>query len=1030
MIRYFAEHPTAANILMTVIILSGLVALPGLNKETFPAIDNRKVQVSVHYPGASPLEAEDGICKPLEEAVDGINFLEEQQCVARENSALLTLTMLEAGAGETFLADVKSAVDGINTFPDAAEEPLVEQLGRTQPVVSVAITAELTQRELKALAEYYRAQLLKIPAIPIVRVEGFSKHELRVQIRTETLRQYGLSVEEVANLIRRQAIDLPLGTIKTQAKDYQIRFANARRSIEELAELIIINSELGGQVRLGDIATIIDKFEDDQRRTEINGMPAAILSIKKNTTDDTLTIYNAVADFVAQENRRLPDGTRLLLTEDSASVVADRLRLLLRNGWQGLLLASLVLALFFTRRYTLWVALGLPVAFIGGLMVMSLLGVTINMISMVALLMAIGILMDDAIVIAESIASEYRATGDATEATLRGVDKVKRGVLSSFATSAMLFGSLLFLEGDMGQVMSVLPMVLLAVLSISLIEAFFILPHHLKHALAQEPLVPTSGWRRRFETTFEKLRQRVGLIADWAIERRYFVVGLALALLMVSVSLIPAGVVKFKFFPDLEGDVLEARILLPQGTPFTKTQTTVDSLLLSLQKAVQKLTPEPNGDLVQNIQIAFSKNSDAGEEGEHLATIKLDLLNTESRVNSLHDLKRAWSANFIPEAEVLAVQFKEPTLGPAGQAIAIRLQGNALSELSEASWKLQRWLQGYQGVSNVMDDLRPGKPQFVINLYPGGLNSGISAETLSNQLRAAYQGIKVADIYLANEAYEINVALQEDRANALAEIKNLPIFNAQKTAIPLSAVARVDEQREYSRVSRVNHVRTVFISGDIDNRLANTNEIINDTRTRFLPQLKNDYPDIQIALEGEVKNSRQTNSSIGVGFLLGIAGIYLLLSLQFKNYREPLIVMINIPLALIGVILGHLAMGLDLTMPSMIGFVSLAGIVVNDSILLVEFVKQRQAQGLDLRAAAGQAARDRFRAIFLTSITTIAGMLPLLTETSLQAQILVPLVTSVVFGMMSSTLLILLVLPSAYAILQDLGFTAAPESSV
>jgi multidrug efflux pump subunit AcrB len=370
---------------------------------------------------------------------------------------------------------------------------------------------------------------------------------------------------------------------------------------------------------------------------------------------------------------------------------------------------------------------------------------------------------------------------------------------------------------------------------------------------------------------------------------------------------------------------------------------------------------------------------------------------------------------------VVSLQFKEPRLGPAGQAISIRLQHDDLHVLSSAAWELQTWLTGYAGVSNLMNDLRLGKPQFSVSLLPGAHASGINAELLAQQLRAAYQGIKIEDIYRGREAYEINVKLDVDSDNALRDFEQLGLFNAAGVDIPLSAIAQVREKREFSHIKRIDHRRTATISGDIDAKIANTNEVINDTRERFLGRLQERYPGLHVSLEGEVKNSRETNRSILTGFILGICGIYFLLSFQFRNYREPLVVLMNIPLALIGIVWGHKLMGLDITMPSMIGFVSLAGVVVNDSILLVEYVKRRSLEGMTLHNAAGQAVRDRFRAILLTSITTVAGMLPLLSETSLQAQVLVPLVASVVFGMMSATLLLLLVLPAAYAIMEDLG---------
>ncbi len=1027
MIRYFASHETAANILMLVIILAGLLVLPTLNKETFPEIDTNKIKVTVDYPGASTGEVEEGICNRLEDATDAISFLEEQRCEARDNIGSLTLDMQEEGNIQQFLNDVNAAVDGITDFPDNAEEPVVEELGRTKPVVSVAISADLAQPELKALAEYYRDRLLSLPEIPIVTVSGFSTHQLSVLIKPDSLRQYHLSIEDIADRIKNQSLDMPAGTLDTDERTYQIRFMNERRTVNELADLIILDNVNGAQLRLGEISRIVDDFTDEEMRTDLNGKPAATLKISKNLTDDTLTVFNAVQTFVNAENARLPESTRLVITQDTASIVQDRLNLLLRNGIQGLVLATLALFLFFTWRYTFWIALGLPISFVGGLVMMSAFGISINMISMVALLMAIGILMDDAIVISESIETEYRNGKSPLEASVEGIRKVASGVFSSFTTSAILFGSLLFLKGDMGQIMGILPVVLLSVLTISLIEAFLILPHHLMRSLERHHDQKRDDWRNHFETRFERLRDRVGSVGDVAIHYRYAVLGGAIALFIISFSLIPAGFIKFKSFPDLEGNILDVRIIMPQGTPFTRTEEVVTILLDGLQKALEQLPPEKDENLVKNIQVSYSSNDDAGEEGAHLATISLDLLDAEIRKNSLNDLRRMWLDATPTITDAISIQYKEPTLGPAGQAISIRLQGQDLNQLSKASWELQNWLKGYSGVSNIMDDLRPGKPQFSVNLYPGALNSGLDAERLSLQLRAAYHGAKVSDVYQGQEAYEINVKLDNDPQNALRDFENLTVLSKQGEAIPLAAIAQIKEVREFSRIVRINHQRTITISGDIDSEIANTNEVINDTKKRFLPQLQQKYPGLRFSLEGEVKNSKETNTSVLSGFIFGVAGVYLLLCLIFRNYWEPFIVLINIPLALIGVIWGHLIMGLDLTLPSMIGFVSLAGIVVNDSILLVEYVKLRSREGMVIQSAVGQAVRDRFRAIFLTSITTVAGMFPLLLETSLQAQVLVPLVTSVVFGMLAATFLTLLVLPASYTMMQDLGFVEAAE---
>lgn len=1022
MIRYFASHPTVGNILMMAIIAIGIFSVSNLNKETFPLLKPSKVQVTVLYPGASPANVEDGICNPLEDATDGISFLKVQDCDARENLAIFTLEMQENGDIREFTNDVKTQIDALNNFPENAEQPVVKLLGRINPVANVAITSKnLTYNELKALAVHYRDRLVALPEIPIVTIDGFSNHQLQILIRPDTQKKYNLSVQQIASLISAQAVELPVGTIDGGETRYQIQFNNLRKTIDELSDLVIINNANGVEIKLGDVATIVDKFEKPEDRIELNGKPAAILKISKNTIDDTLKVADALNEFVSVENAILPEGTELTVLNDNSTLVRDRLQLLLKNGWQGLILATLALLLFFSWRYTFWIALGLPISFLGGLAMMVLFGISINMISMVALLMAIGILMDDAIVLSENIDREFRNGKSPLEAAVDGTKKVFSGVFSSFLTSALLFGSLLMMKGDIGQILGVLPVVLLSVLTVSLIEAFLILPHHLKQSLAHAAKQKQPKWRIWFEAKFAKFRDSVTAAAGVAMAYRYITVGLAIAMLVFSVGLIATGIVKFKAFPSLEGNNIEARVLMPQGTPLAETERVMGILLASLDKTNKELSKNEPSTLIENVQLIYGKHGDVPESGSHLAALSVDLLSTEVRKTNLATLIEIWQKNTQALPNIINIQYKEPVVGPAGRAVHIRLVGNDLAMLSRASGEVQNIVRGYAGVNNLIDDLRPGKPQYSLKLKAGALAANISSQDVALQLRSAYLQVKIAEIYQGREAYDIIVKLDAEPKQALADFDDFTIFSKSGQALSLGRIADITETREFSRIGHINHQRVVNIYGDVDAKIANTAELVKDLQPKLM-QLMQNYPDIEIVYKGEIENGDETKMSILGGFGFGIMGVFLLLSLQFKNYREPLIVMVNIPLALVGAIWGHLLMGLDFTMPSMIGFVSLAGIVVNDSILLVEFIKHRMAEGSELKRAAKQAVNDRFRAVFLTSITTIAGMTPLLFETSTQALILVPLVTSIVFGMLTSALLIMFVLPAIYMIMEDLSF--------
>ena len=1028
MIRFFAAHPTAGNLLMILLMVIGLVTLPQINRETFPEIKAYSVEIRVPYPGAAPFDVEQGICLTLEDALDGISFIEEKNCEARQNLGLMTVKMFEQGDFAKFFDDVKSAVDGISDFPDEAEIATVKEKGRTQNVIAVALTADIPRAELKTLAEKLKQKLLQDPEIPLVDIQGFSERQLRVEVENYNLRQYGLSLQELANLISKQDLDLPVGSIETNYSETQLRFNDERRTPSELADIVIISGAEGNDVRLGDIAKITDTFELAEQKVTYNQQRTALLKINKNTLDDSLRVLQAVERVVEVESAKLPAGVELSLTQDATSIVKDRINLLVTNAWQGLLLVFAVMWLFFTFRYAFWVVMGLPVSFLASFFVLGHLGITINMISMVALLLALGILMDDAIVISESIGSQIKKGAKPLEAAVNGTKIVARGVASSFATTLCIFVGLVFIEGDLGQILKVIPIVLISVITVSLIEAFLILPSHLYHSLSHAHEKSRAKFRETFDEKFESIRQHVFGWVEHLIAFRYAFIGIVIAFFFFSVSMLASGILKFSAFPSIEGDMVQARILMPAGTPLKQTESVVERLLNSLQETNETFQADENEKLIKAITVSHNENADAFEAGAHLATITVDLLTAEVRHTKLQHFINTWRENSgtIPQAQVIS--FKEPAIGPSGRAIQIRLIGDDFEQLSAASFDLQNWLSGYPGVYNLMDDLRPGKPEFSISLKPGALSLGIDAQTIANQLRAAFQGIKVLETNVDLETFEVTVMLAEESRNEFIDFDTFAIIHPQsKVAIPLSSVAIIQQARGYSRISRVNNQRAVTVYGDIDADRNNTNAVLNDLSKRWIPQLKSNYPDLNYSYEGEVKNAGTTQQSMMQAFILGLFGVFILLSFQFRGYLEPLVVLIAIPLALIGVIWGHLIMGLQFTMPSMLGFVSLAGIVVNDSILLVEFVKKRVAEGMNVHDAAAKASYDRFRAVVLTSVTTIAGMTPLLFETSLQAQVLIPLATSIVFGIATSTLLVLFVIPCLYAILEDFGFAKAQE---
>lgn len=1023
MIAYFARHPTAATLLMIALLVIGIFSFPQLRRETFPQIAPSKIQVSVVWPGSRPEEVEQALCQRIEDSIDTVNNVEEIICEALEGIATATVEKTEAVTLDRFTADVTNAVDSITDFPENVEKPVVTQLGRTDFVASVAITGPEDRVQLKAYAEQIKDRMGLWGGIPKVEVLGFSDHEIRIELNRDLLRGFGISTADVAQAVQRQSLDLPSGALQTAERDFLIRYAGERRRADEFRNLVVVSSANGGQIRLGDIATITDRFKLDEARIEFNAKPAAVLSITKTSEQDTLDVIAQVNAFLEDARAKAPPGISMAITNDVSSIVSDRLRLLITNAVQGLSLVFLVLWLFFGLRYSFWVAAGLPVSFAGAFFLMVAVGYSVNMLTMVGLLIVIGLLMDDAIVIAENVATQRAAGKSPAMAAIDGAGQVLPSVFASFATTACIFGSLAFLKGDIGQILRVVPVVMLFVLIISLIEAFLILPSHLRHTL--EKADASQGRVQQVVERFVSwMRDEVVVpLARFAVNWRYLTFGASIGVLMLAVAAIAGGLVKFSPFPDLDGNVMEARIMMPQGTPLARTEAVVARIDAALEKVNATLSPEqPGGEkLVRNVTHRFNFNTDAGETGPHVATVIADLLDSETRTSRIDDVITLWREETGELSDVVSLNFTEGTFGPGGRAIDIRLTGRDLDQLSAAARELGGWLKQYRGVYNVTDDLRPGKPELRITLADGAATLGIDGRTIADQIRASFYGYKVDEVQLGSESYEINVRLDEENTNSLADLDSFTLTAADGSQIPLSVVASVEQGRGFSRIRRVDGRRTVTILGEIDKRFANSNEVLNDTRTRFLLQLKAKYPDVSSSFEGANADAGRTQRSMLTGFMLGLIGVYLLLSFQFRSYLEPIIVMIIIPFAFIGAIGGHMLLGIDFTMPSMLGFIALAGIVVNDSILLVNFIKHYHGDTQSVAEAAPLAAGARFRAILLTSLTTIVGLMPLLLETSLQAQVLIPMVTSLAFGLLATTVLVLFIVPAVYTILADMG---------
>jgi len=1027
MIRWFAGHPTAANLLLVLILAAGVMAAPTLKRETFPDFRPVEADISVTYRGATAEEVEDAICRRVWDAVESVEGLDELSCVAQGGLARATATMVATGDSARFVNDLRTEITAVDDFPDDADPAIVRELHRTDAVTSVAVAGDLPPAHLERYAAELQDRLSALPGVAKVTISGFGTRQFRITVPRAVMEQPGLTVADLAAQIDAQNVDRPLGSLETEDREISLRFTDERRSLAGLAALVVLSKPNGAELSLGQIATITESHTPREERAFLDGQRAVFLQVDKALGADALEVFDHVEDLVTSERAGLPGTLRLEIVKDMTSIVRDRLVMLVQNGAIGLILVVAVMSVFFRPGFAVWAAMGLPVAFLGAFAAMALQGLSLNMMTLVALLMAIGIVMDDSIVIADSIAETAARGASRLDAVVQGTLAVMPGVLSSFATTIAVFGPLAFLAGELGAVLEVVPLVLIAALAASLAEAFWVLPHHLNHGLKSADK-PPSRFRAGFDRRFERFREkRIGAMVDLAIRRRYLVTGATIAALIITMGLMGGGYLKREAIPAIDGDVLEARILMAQGTPLSRTTEVAEHVISALAQVDTAFTPDqPDGAaLVKTVQLRFNQNATAGESGPHVATISADLLGAETRSVTLDEIVTLWRKEIGAVPGALAILLTEPSIGPQGIAIEIRLSGPDLGMLAGAADALQTEAESYAGVFNAIHDLRPGKPELRLRLAEGATSLGLTSRDVADQLGAAFLGRVTTTVQSGDISHEIELEHSTQDRDSRDDLRDFTIALPGGKGVPLSTVARLDEARGWASITHVNGKRTVTVQADVDTRIGNADAIVAELNTVFLPTLAEGMPGLSFEIGGQSANSAETVASILRGFLIGLVGIYVVLSFQFRSYVEPVIVMLSIPLAFIGVILGHLIMGYNISMPSLIGAASLAGIVVNNAILLVQVIKRHAADGMDLARAAGQASRERFRPILMSVSTTMMGLVPLLLETSTQAQTLKPLVISVVFGLFSSTILVLFVLPAFYAILDDIGLAKA-----
>lgn len=1015
MISYFVRHPVAANLLMAVICVLGIMVVTSIERETFPAFTSDSVSVTVSYSGASAQDVDEEICAPIEDALTGVNGLSDLECISSEGRASAIAELEDGGDIIQFFNDVFSAVSGVNDFPTAAETPRVEVSSREDLVALIAVSGINGKQGLVAYADELADKLLALNGVSKATVSGITDRELQATFNQDALRRYGLDSGDVINAINERSFRQPLGNADLSGGALVLRYSGAQRTIADLEQLIVLEDDDGALVRVADLGRVRMVDSDENLQSYIDGNQAAIISISKADDGDILRIFDSVAEVVDAEKARLPDPFDIAVINNVSENVEERLTVILENIAIGLVLVFVTMWLFFSLREAFWISLALPVSFLGGLFVMAMLGITINMITMVALLMSVGLIMDDSIVIAENI-EKWRHKVGPMEAATRGTLEVLPGVFSSFITTACVFGPLLFLSGEFGQILKFIPMVLLITLSLSLLEGFFLLPNHLSH-------VPAHGAEKRIRPAARALEwfkdKMVLPLAGWLVSVRYLTLGVTIAVFILSIGLIASGSLKVIGFPATEGDTITARVALTSGISRDRTVTTVNQLLDGLARVDAEFTPatENGQPLVKRVLVQYATNSEVTDNGSNTATITVDILESALRNVAADDVLDTWRAAAGPLPDLVQSSFSQSEAGPGGLDLDVEVQGRDLIEVEAAANALLTELLRRPDVTEAFQDLYGGRQELRIELKPYGYTVGLTPQMLAGQLRNAFSGSETDNFREGASNVTVRVQLA-DTVGSLTDLEAFPIRLPSGEQTSLARVAKLSLTSSYPTITRKNGNIVARVQGKID-RTATTSTAISDVVLNELaPVIALDFPGVELKISGASAEQAESQTSILSAFMLGLIGVYVVLAFQFRSYALPLVVMVAIPFALIGTILGHWALGMDMSMPSFIGFASLAGIVVNNSILFLTFFQSHLEED-NYVAASLAAVRERFRPILLSTATTFVGLVPIIAETSPQVQTLIPLVVAVAFGLLAALVLVVLVFPSLLSIYFD-----------
>ena len=1035
MIRWFARNGVAANLVMMVVVVGGVGSLFSIKQELFPQFSLDTIVVRVPYRGAAPEEVEQGVILRVEEAIQGVDGIKEIRSSAQEGYGQVVVEVRKGSDVSRVKDDIKARVDAITSFPVETERPIVEEMLIQRDVVWVAVYGDTSEKSLKELAERIRDEVTQLQGVSQAFVQGIRSYEISIEVSEFNLRKYNLTFNELVSAVRRNSIDVPAGSIRSEGGEILLRTKEQRWNRREFEEIVVKTDIGGSRVLLRDVATVVDGFVDDPLITTFNGHPSSLVLVREVGQESPLHISSAVNDYLETIRETwLPEGISVDTWADSSFYLRGRLNMLINNGLIGFTLVLLSLSLFLRPSLAFFVAIGIPVSFLGTFMIAPFIGVSVNLLSLFAFILVLGIVVDDAIVVGESVFSEFQKVGPGVESAIRGTHLVSTPVTYAVLTTMVAFLPVFMLPGQLGKFFAGIPMVVIPTLFFSLVQSKLVLPYHLslchvgdrKHRDELNILSRGQRWVADGLEMFVDRIYRPSLA--WCLEWRYLTMAGFFGFFFLMIGLILAGWVRFTPFPSVPSDFIQVNLKLPEGTPIEQTRAVLDHIGNSLDQIIEEETRsgKPNPIKHHAQFIGFG----SGAQSTNLGFFFVEMTKSELRDSSAEEISKRWREKIgdIPGARQLTINASAGP--PSGLPVDIRLTGPNFDQLRQAAREIREKLADFPGLFDIRDTFSEGKREIKLTLKPSAEPLGIRVDDLARQVRAAFYGAEAQRIQRGRDDIRVMVRYPMDERRSLTDLENMRIRLPGGVEIPIREVAELQIGEGYPTITRIDRQRVINIQADADKEVADFNAINEalygtggDTPS-VLEEIQEKYPGVRLVKGGEAKDWEETKASLLGGMILVFFQIYTLLAIPFKSYLQPLIVMAVIPFGLAGAILGHLLTLQDLSILSFLGIIALSGVVVNDSLVLVDYINRRRADGLPLAEAIREAGCVRFRPILLTSLTTFVGLIPILLERSLQAQFLIPMATSLGFGVLFATLITLMLVPCVYMLLEDTKWLA------